>query len=238
MKKHILAAASLALALTFVGTAGLSPAQQNNDPRTAVVSVNLDTAQVRDALKVLFKNVKAQYTVAPDVTGEVTVQLSDVPFETALRAILNQVDATWAVDGGIYTIVKKQAPVGPDSTEIVPTNSVYLTPIPIRLKAMDPALLLQFLQARDTIVGPPELSSFVGGGGGGFGGGGVGSAGGGGGFGGGGVGGGGIGGGGFGGGGVGSSGSGGFGGGGVGGGGGGFGGGGGVGGGGAGGGGF
>jgi hypothetical protein len=214
MKKHAAFALSIALGLVFVSTAGLSPAQASQDPRnTTIESINLDQADVRDALKVLFKDVRAQYTVAPDVQGVVTVSLDHVPFETALRNILNQVDATWAVDAGIYTIVKKQAVEAPQAIEAPVRESSFSVPITIPLRSIDPARLLQLLQGQDNVLGSPEISPLqgLGGGGGGFGGGGFG----GGNVGGGGFGGGGIGGGGFGGGGGGGVGGGGFGGGGI-----------------------
>lgn len=214
MKKHMAFALSVVAALVFVSSAGLAPAQTTQDPRNTIIqSINLDQADVRDALKVLFKDVKAQYTVAPDVQGVVTVSLDHVPFETALRNILNQVDATWAVDAGIYSIVKKQAAEAPQAIEAPVRESSFSVPITIPLRSIDPARLLQLLQGVDNVNGSPEISPLIniGGGGfagGGFGGGGFGNTGVGGGFGGGGIGGGGFGGGGvgFGGGGVGGGG--------------------------------
>lgn len=213
MKKHMAFAMTIAAALVFVSTSGLAPAQASQDPRNTVIeSINLDQADVRDALKVLFKDVKAQYTVAPDVQGVVTVSLNRVPFETALRNILNQVDSTWAVDAGIYTIIKKPVAEAPQAIEAPVRESSFSVPITIPLRSIDPARLLQLLQGQDNVLGSPEISPLAGLGGGGFGGIGGGNIGGGGfgggNFGGGGFGGGGIGGGGFGGGGVGGGGGG------------------------------
>ncbi|MES1227105.1 MAG: hypothetical protein ABUL72_00450, partial [Armatimonadota bacterium] len=113
-----------------------------------------------------------------------------VPFETALRNILNQVDATWSIDGGIYNVIRKPVLDNPTSVDQSPTTDTYQLPIPIPLKAIDPARLLQLLEARDNVLGQPEISPLQGIGGGigqqgGFGGGGFGGGGAGGGFGGG-----------------------------------------------------
>ena len=96
------------LALMTLLVAAPLPASAQNDPRDRMVqSLELDQADIRDALKLLFRMVGANYSVASDVQGTVTISLQNVPFETALRAVLNQVDATWRVEGGIYNIIKK-----------------------------------------------------------------------------------------------------------------------------------
>lgn len=215
----------LACALAMPTTASA----QQEDIRKKKVSLEIQDADVRDALKLLFDAAGVQnYTVASDVQGTVTVKLTDVPFETALRSILDQVDATYSFEAGLIRIFKREKPTVTPTTEQPSIQTTKVTrKIPI-LHA-DPYLIALLLSGQGAQFGiPPEWSTAATGGFGGFGGGGFGGGGfGGGGFGGGGFGagygGGGFGGGGFGGGGFGGGGfgGGGFGGGGIGGGGGG-----------------
>ena len=214
-----------------VTMAGPALAQGGEDIRTKVVpSLELQDADIRDALKLLFDSVGVQnYSVKEDVQGRVTIKLTNVAFETALRNITDQVGATYTIEGGLIRIFKRE--------EIVPDAGSTTTTAPadtkvtrkIQLRQADPLLILLLLSGTAAIGLPPEISTLAGGfggaggnnnqgvgggrGGGGFGGGGLGGGGFGGGRGGGGFGGGGGGfGGGRGGGGFGSGGGGGIGG--------------------------
>ncbi len=199
------------------------------NPQDQVIpSLDLQQADIRDALKILFKDVGVSYTVAPDVQGSVTVSLHNVPFETALQNVLKQVDATYRVEGGVFNVVKREEPTNTilqsnPGQELQPTGPT-LRLHRFKIQHADPLLIYLLLLGRVPIgTTGPELSNAtgVGGGGGGVGGGGGFGGGGAGGLGGGGLGGGGLGGGGLGGGSIGGFG-GGLGGGGLGGGGGGF----------------
>ncbi len=194
--------------MTLIVAAPMSASAQD-DPRDRMVqSLELDQADIRDALKLLFRMVGSNYSVASDVQGTVTISLQNVPFETALRAVLNQVESTWRVEGGIYNIIKKPEPatvnpgvdLGPGAGTAPQQQSV---PRRIKIRSADPYLILllisQSTPSADVFL-QPELSTFPSGGQGGQGGQGGGQGGFGGGFGGGQSGGGGFGGGGFGGG--------------------------------------
>ena len=229
--------------LRFILAAGIGLAMLNGlpaithaqtDPADQIIpSLDLDSVDVREALRALFKSVGVSYSIAPEVQGTVTVNLKNVRFDTALQNILKQVDATWRVEAGVYQIIKREEIQPPTTGNEAPTQT---TNNKIRRKVFvrhaDPlfiAALISQDKGNQSFSLWPEMSTVInsrsggGGGGGGFGGGGFGGGGGGGGFGGGGFGGGGgggFGGGGFGGGGFGGGGGGGFGGGGFGGGGG------------------
>jgi hypothetical protein len=71
-----------------------------------LMDLTLDNADVRDALREIFKTGKVSYTIAPNVQGTVTVSLKNVSFETALGNVARQVDATYRVEGGVYNVVK------------------------------------------------------------------------------------------------------------------------------------
>lgn len=196
---------ALALSL-FAGTPVTAYAQTGDARDKVVSSIELEDADIRDALKLLFSQVNANYTVSADVQGTVTTSLKDTPFETALRAILNQVGATWRFEAGIYNIILKPTETDSGAPTIdpnLPTTRTETFPVRIRIRHADPEMIFRLISSNFTTNAflEPEMSAFPSGGGnqGGFGNGGGGFGGGG--FGGGGFGGGGFGGGGFGGGG-------------------------------------
>jgi hypothetical protein len=206
--KHAKSLLIASLGMLLLGVA--APVMAQNDPRDQnIPSIELQEADIRDALKILFKNVGVSYTVANDVQGTVTVSLRDKPFETVLQALLRQVDATYRVEGGIYNIIKKELAVVPEGgggTENLPNPADQKRLFRLKINRADPQMIYLLLRGEAGFGGGPEISTLVSGGGqgGGFGGGGFG----GGGFGGGGLGGGSS----FGGGGQGGFGGGGFGG--------------------------
>ncbi|MBS1717809.1 MAG: secretin and TonB N-terminal domain-containing protein [Armatimonadetes bacterium] len=89
---------------------------QNTDiSRLTVPSLDLDQADVRDAIRALFKNAgNLSYTVAPDVQGQVTMSIKNKPFTNVLESILSQADATYRVEGSTYVIIRR-----PQQTQIV-----------------------------------------------------------------------------------------------------------------------
>lgn len=145
------------------------------DPRDTIIpSLELNEADIRDALKVLFRNVGVSYTIAPEVQGTVTVSLKNVPFETALRNVLNQVQATYRVEAAVYNIIKREETTAPttgqENTGLTTTPELITQRIYIR--HADPELIIRLLLVDDSTQTQPEISTMVGGGGsGGFGGG-------------------------------------------------------------------
>jgi len=99
----------LALLALVLGTAIPTYSQQEGgqSPR---ITLNLESASIADALKLLFRSVGYNYTLDESVVGGyVTVSLKDVTFETALRTILRAANPplTYRVDGGVYIITPK-----------------------------------------------------------------------------------------------------------------------------------
>lgn len=202
----------MALGLALFATAPVRAMAQDDSQTKIIPSLELDQADVRDALRALFRNVNVNYSIAPEVQGTVTVSLKNVLFETALQFILKQVDATYRIESGVYQIIHREAPTITPTTQgetpFVPVAKVIRR---IYFRSADPEFVFQMLRGSTNTSLAPEISKAkgtagVGGGGGGGGGGlsgGIGGGGGGGGVGGGiggGGGGGGIGGGGLGGG--------------------------------------
>lgn len=79
------------------------------------VTVHLKSAEVRAAIKQLFNEVGAEYDIAPEIQGTVNVDLQNVAFDVALKALLDEMDATFRVEPGRYVLVKNDR-VGPDLT--------------------------------------------------------------------------------------------------------------------------
>jgi hypothetical protein len=149
-----------ALALGAVCVGAIAPrAYAQDDPRDKKITLSLNDADVRDALKMLFKNVGVQYSIAPEVQGTVVVDLKDVPFETALRNILDQVKATWRVDGGIYVIIARETTTidkGNTTPEKTPTATK-----PIRrfkIQHGDPYVILILILQQSGFWPYPEYS--------------------------------------------------------------------------------
>jgi len=167
-----------AMGIALVAAAPMSFAQ--NDPRDRIIgSLDLADADVRDALRILFKNVGSDisYTVAGDVQGTVTVNLKDKTFETVLNAILSQVGATYRIDGGIYNIIRKPEdtppPQGNTGGGEIPTTGSDTRLYKLKIKHADPQFVYRLLTGSLGWNDTPELTNQIsgGGGGGGFGGG-------------------------------------------------------------------
>ncbi|MDR3689136.1 MAG: hypothetical protein P4L46_07130 [Fimbriimonas sp.] len=217
MKPTMKIAMGLLFGLMLFGATSSIAAAQEDVSQKNISSLELEQADVREALRALFKNVNVSYSIAPEVQGPVTVSLKNVTFETALQNVLRQVDATYRIEGGVYEIVKREETLAPNtsSTETpVKTDTKIIRRIKIR--SADPAFIAMMIgqkEGNQNYNVAPERSTIQNtqstggmGGMGGMGGGGMGGMGGGmGGF-GGGMGGGGFGGGGYGGGGYGGGG--------------------------------
>ncbi|MDQ2987363.1 MAG: hypothetical protein M3R13_11720, partial [Armatimonadota bacterium] len=176
MKRHIFAMIG-AIAVIGVLAAPIDAKAQDLRDKT-VPSLELQDAEVRDALRLLFESVGVtNYTIASDVQGRITVKLTNVPFETALRNVLDQVGATWSIEAGIYQIKKREEPpapsTGPSTTETPQATQVIRK---IQIQHADPYLIALLLSGNQDFAGQPEYSTQAGGFGG-FGGGGQGQGG-------------------------------------------------------------
>lgn len=99
------------------------------------ISLELKDADVKSSLSMLFKNQPGKsYVIEGGATGIVNVSLRDVPWEQALRAILDSANLTWVKDGDIYhirpaTMSLAPAPLAPEvstpSLSPVAANAPY-----------------------------------------------------------------------------------------------------------------
>src|SRR5262249_26441409 len=103
------------LSLLVLGAASnIRPAQAQEakqDSSNKKVTLNLENAELRYALKLLFTSAGVNYTLDQAVQGTVTVSLTEVPFRTALESVLrstqSQSPLTYRVEDQIYIITPK-----------------------------------------------------------------------------------------------------------------------------------
>lgn len=104
-------ALALGLSTAFaVAGAGRVLAQSDSMP-AKTIDLNLNNAPVRQALNILFQGAGLNYTMDPNVSGYVNVNLRGVSFETALKAVLKSASpplvAVKDPDTGVYYIKVK-----------------------------------------------------------------------------------------------------------------------------------
>lgn len=171
------------LTATLVGALVLGPATGNaqEDIRRKIVpSLELQDAPVREALRLLFDAVEvSNYSINQDVQGNITVRIKDVPLETALRNILEQVDATYSIEAGVIKIFRREVITEGPAQPTAPTTQAGSVTKKIQVMHADPMLIAVLLGGTtQNFTLPPELSTLsggfggFGGGQGGFGGGG------------------------------------------------------------------
>lgn len=74
-----------------------------------IARVELDDVDIRDAIRALFKNVEANYVIAPEIQGSVSLYLKNSRFGNALKMMLDLVGATFRIEGGVFNIVKRDS---------------------------------------------------------------------------------------------------------------------------------
>lgn len=127
---------------------------QGPDLKDERVSFEARSMDVREALKLLFKPFKLSYTISPDVQGTVMATCQGVPFETALQAILLQVDARYNVEAGVFAIEPKAAI--PPVIAYKPTTPLEAPKVirKISIRNADPALILRLLAGSQEMLSP------------------------------------------------------------------------------------
>ncbi len=100
------------LSLSLVSS--VTPASAQNPPGDNVAKLELQGADVRQALRDLFRTSGRSYTIDPAVQGPVTLSLQNVSFDTALQNMTRQVNATYRIENGAYAIVPAGQAAGPE----------------------------------------------------------------------------------------------------------------------------
>jgi len=95
----------LLAALLLVGTSLTAQAAQ---PQEREVTLELSSARLEDALGLLFQGTGLSYTLDPGLGDlQVTLRITEVPFQQALRAILDLHDLTYRKDNEMYYITRR-----------------------------------------------------------------------------------------------------------------------------------
>ena len=153
------------------GAPGVALAQ-DKDLSERKGSISVDQIDIRDALKLLLKSIGVDYIIAPEVQGTVTASFKDKPVEVILRNLLNQVNATYRLEGGIVQVVLREIDKGPTGGGGGDQPTTPDTPKSIQrriyIKYADPLLVYLLLNGSSQPGGlPPEISTMSSGGGGG-----------------------------------------------------------------------
>ncbi len=121
MIRRVRALRSAALLLGLALAAGSAPSFAQGDSGSHAASVlarkvtlNVDGADLRAALKMLFNSVRADYVLDPEVEGRITASLTDIPFRIALDTVLRAAEAdpplTYRIEEEVFHVVRKPDP--------------------------------------------------------------------------------------------------------------------------------
>lgn len=107
-------------------------------PEENVISLNMRGVDITEVLRVMFKWAGYNYSIDPSISGKVTIGLENVPFDAALRAVLEQVGATAVKEEGIYKIKPESATAtGGFSSIGVPRTPQRLRVVEVRFAAAE-----------------------------------------------------------------------------------------------------
>ena len=93
----------------FIVIGALAASTGAQDVSSEKVTIQVSKSPIGQTLKALF-NHRFKFELAKDVTGNVTLNEKNIRFDTALRYILMQVNATYTIKDGKYTITRKRRP--------------------------------------------------------------------------------------------------------------------------------
>ena len=107
----------------------------NSDASNQSIKLDLENTDLYSALKLLFAQIKANYTLDPGLRQlPVTAHLTNIPFrialDTLLRSVNSPVPLTYKVESGVYSILEKKVEVdtnGEPTTPEAPVASNKLT---------------------------------------------------------------------------------------------------------------
>lgn len=125
-----LLAAAVLLSVGFAAAIDVRPvsAQAATTPDTSKkISLTVTQAPIQSVLKTLFGSEGVNYTIDQDVQGNVTVDINEVTFDTALHALLRSTNPplTYTIEGdNIYHVKVKQADTTGSGNGITPTGDL------------------------------------------------------------------------------------------------------------------
>ncbi|HIE51992.1 MAG TPA: hypothetical protein EYP85_09555 [Armatimonadetes bacterium] len=90
-----------------VGRGDWLRAEEATKDEGPLVSIELKDTDVREALRKLGEQAGVGFVLAPQVRGRLTARLHNLPLQRVLRLLLDQVNATFEVQEGIYLVYPK-----------------------------------------------------------------------------------------------------------------------------------
>lgn len=127
--------ATITAVLLLSGLAVAAPVATNQSPVTAttaadasavkLVSVHADRMSIVDAIDLMFKGTGYRYTVLPGVEGTVTLSVTDMPFDKALKLISDTVGLQYKVSGNRF-IFSAKPKTQLDNTTVAPQQTMQV----------------------------------------------------------------------------------------------------------------
>lgn len=95
----LVGAVAFCVALCTVALAPIGARAQQVDPNAnKPISLNFEQAPIQNVLKAIFSSVGANYSVDPDVQGNVNIQMNNVGFDAALQSLLSSMNPPLTYD--------------------------------------------------------------------------------------------------------------------------------------------
>jgi hypothetical protein len=143
--------AILIFGMPTVSSAQIS-ASSGNQGVNKNVTLNLNNANIRSALKLLFDTAGKNYTLESHVRGYVTVSLNNVPFGIALDGILRSstmVPLTYRIENGVYNISRKKRSTSKNSNFVQNSNDNTTTTSKTKKISRVVKILVNYADAAD-----------------------------------------------------------------------------------------
>lgn len=93
---------------------------ETQPPAEKKVTLQFSNTPVVDAIDLLFKKAGYKYTIEAGVSGNITMRLTDVPFEQALNRMMEATRLEYVTTGGRYVIRPRQKAAG--EAPVTPTD--------------------------------------------------------------------------------------------------------------------
>lgn len=146
--------ATFAIALALLGATAPVRAQDNSPLSSVRVTIKTNDSPVRRTLEGIFQQAGiANYIIESGVAGFVTVNLTDQPFESALKLVMraNTVPLTYTRESGVWIVKPRLAPAAP------------LTEAPTAPEPESPSNAPRYERIALTHVDPADLQTVLGG---------------------------------------------------------------------------
>lgn len=107
---------------TEAGQAIATPGENTPEPNTPLLPITLELRDtpIRDALTQMFNTAKVSYSIDPAVSGFVSIKVTELPFEDALRLVLRSatLPLTYTRESGVFLV--KVRPITTEVTRVAP----------------------------------------------------------------------------------------------------------------------